>query len=96
MGSSGTHVNCASNPPAQFASACDALRDDLHIRDFDTNIAIAGAVAAGVGIGATVVAYFVSSPAKGRDQTAVRLAIVPRISPWITRQDAGLGIRGTF
>jgi outer membrane biosynthesis protein TonB len=81
---------CADQVQAGFQFACDTLRDNMDARDLDRTLATIGLVAAGVGVAATVTAYFVSpgkSPARhGGTQ----------ITPIAGPHQTGLAVIGAF
>jgi hypothetical protein len=88
-------IGRASNPCADpvvpdFADACTTLRDNVSQRDQDRNIAIGGAIAAGVGVTTLVTGYLLSSGSKKTD--VGRPVVVPAYGP----HRAGLVLSTTF
>jgi hypothetical protein len=86
-------ANVCGNPQAasKYAKACGVLKDDISKRDTDVTIATVGAIAAGVGVAATITAYFLS-PRKGEQGGRSAPVVAPVLGP----STAGLTVVGRF
>jgi hypothetical protein len=76
-----------------YHQACSQLKDNLDRKDTDQGVAIAGWVVGGVGLGATVAAYFLRTAPKKPDATPTpTTSFVPVLSP----SYSGMAFGGTF
>jgi hypothetical protein len=81
---------CAEPVVTGFEGPCSTLRDNVNQRNQDRNIAIGGAIAAGVGVTTLVTGYLLSSGSKKTD--IGRPIVTPTFSPHQT----GLSFSASF
>jgi hypothetical protein len=87
----GRTLNPCGDPVVNgFQTACNTLRDNENQRDQDRNIAIGGAIAAGVGITTLVTGYLLSSGSKKTDVS------LPVVTPTFSPHQTGLVLSTTF
>jgi hypothetical protein len=87
----GRTLNPCGDPVVRgFEGPCTTLRDNLNQRDQDRNIAIGGAIAAGVGITTLVTGYLLSSGSKKTDVS------LPVVTPTFSPHQTGLVLSTTF